>query len=171
MNGVSQKESRTVAVSGYVELDFDEVVMAFSSDRIAGDLADAIRVGAGDIVQVVVAEPGPVERIGGRTARTTIRWLITDRDGRRVGGSVKLSFFVVQSGRFPITEVLVSVGVPDRATATATILRRTMDELVTSLGSVRNCDAADDVIDLTSSTPSFAAGPRPDRRELAQTSS
>jgi hypothetical protein len=128
---------RTVSVTGYVEIGFDEVLRAFADEELIAELFAAATVGAfppGAIVELQASSPVPLTR---SAARVKVLWQFVDPRGRPFSGQATLQLLVLQSGHDPLTELLLTVTIDDAySRAVATAVNRFVDGLVTRLARV-----------------------------------
>lgn len=135
----------TIHLSSYVALPLDDVLDAFAGwSNIDALLTDATRRAIGeDGPDVPVRATEPV-RVSDGHARVNVSWTVPTPRGRLVEGSAVVTLLRVQSGRDPLTEVLMTVDVAEVAVAqVASVLRRVLEEVTDRLaaGSRSSADA------------------------------
>jgi hypothetical protein len=127
---------RTLHLSSYVDRAFDDVVERFRRPGIDELLDSSIAVAVGGSQPGAVLRASSPQTVSHATARVPVDWRFSGAGGGIAEGAGVISLLVVQSGRDPVTEVLVTVAVPDEAAhRVAPVLRRFLDELAARLTS------------------------------------
>lgn len=124
---------RTMRLDAYVDLALVDVIERFARPDIDDVLATTMSAALEGRERVVV-RTSPPERLTANAARIAVDWQPVDPAGRTRAGTASIQLLVVQSGKNPITELLVTLIVTDddaRPIAHAT--RRFLDRLTERL--------------------------------------
>lgn len=122
---------RSMSVTGYVDMAFDDVMRVFGDEETIDELLGAAVGTAFPGVRVHASAP---EQIAARSARLKVAWARVDRQGPEDEGAVSIQLLVLQSGREPVTELLVTLAVDEvQAHSVAMGLHRALDELTIRL--------------------------------------
>ena len=125
---------RSVHLSAYVDAALHDLLETFASPEagalLEAAVAAALGVDAGD-VSVSIGDPTAVSAT---TARVALTWRVGAAGPER-SGPATITLLLVQSGRSPLTELLVSIPVGgDVPAGIAGAARRFLDELITRIG-------------------------------------
>jgi hypothetical protein len=125
---------RTVTVPGYVEVGFDDVVDAFAREALIADLLDQATVDAFPAGSIVRLQAGTPQTLTRTSARVKLTWQFIDPRSHPFEGDATIQLLVLQSGKDPLTELLLTVTIDDAyAHGVATAVRRFLDDLSTRL--------------------------------------
>lgn len=125
----------TIHLSSYVPLPMDEVFDAFAGwPNIDGLLTDAARRAVGEDGPYIPVHATEPVLVSDGHARVRVSWTVTTPRGRLAEGHAVVALLRVQSGRDPMTEVLMTVDVAESAAAeVAPVLHRVLDEVTDRL--------------------------------------
>ena len=130
MTGDITAPERSLHLSGYVDRAFDAVVEVFRGSEIDELMTAALAAATGPAGGEIVLHGQQPEAVSVSTERVVVGWRLEGADGTTSEGMATISLLVVQSGHDPVTEVLLTLSVPDEgATWIAPALRRFLDEL------------------------------------------
>ena len=107
-----ERERRTIHLSSYVALGIDDVLDALSSpahvERLLRTPIRAVLGGDADSLELNVGE---VVRVSAGNASVSVSWSSRGANERLVAGRAEVAILVVQSGRDPLTELLLRIDV------------------------------------------------------------
>ena len=128
---------RTLHLCGYVNLPLADVFDAFDRPGMQELLGASLRKAMGSAGERMSLRASGAEHLSDTTARLSVDWRTTDRQGAVYEGSATISLLVVQSGSDPITELLVALPVDEAAAAwVAAATRRFLDDVTEQLSVV-----------------------------------
>ena len=129
------RDARMIRVCAYVDLALHDVIRVFRRPDIDDVLRRAMVAATGS--DRVTVRQAPLERISSCTAHVPLAWTVPAPGGTVRDGKATLDLLVVQSGRVPKTELLVTVWIEDElARPTADWTFRLLDELTDRLPAI-----------------------------------
>ena len=141
---MTQDLRHTIRMSAYVDLAVDDVLEVL--DTWAGldaVLAEAVRTAVADAGPGGAVEASAVTRVTEVQARLTVSWSVLTPRGERAEGHADVALLRVQSGREPMTELLLTVDVASAAAGeVAPVLRRVLDDVADRLVAARRSSGA-----------------------------
>jgi hypothetical protein len=125
----------TIHLSAYVDLALDDVLDAFASWSDIDDLLTAaVARAVGDRGPVVAVRSGEPTRVSDGHAFVNVSWRVPTPRGETAEARAEVAMLRVQSGRLPLTELLLAVDVAVPAVPrVAPVLRRVLDEVTERL--------------------------------------
>ena len=124
----------TLHICEYVNVSLFDVLDLLAQPGSEELLGAALRRAVGSAGEGLDLQASIAEQLSDTSARLFLEWRGTDRDGRELEGSARISLIVVQSGSEPITEVLAALQVDeDVATWVAAAARRFLGEVTAQL--------------------------------------
>ena len=134
------EHTRTVGLNCYLEVAVNEAVARLASPAVDDVVRSCLATGVDVEVDDIRAHVGSPTWVADRSAGAGVSWGIT-RPGRpSAGGEARLSLVAVQTGHDPITELVVTFGVPNDpsvARSITTVARSTLDALASFLATDR----------------------------------
>jgi len=125
---------RNLQLSAYVDAALHDLLETFASPEAGALLEEAVEAALGVDAGAVSVSIGAPSAVSGTTARVAVTWRVAAAGPER-SGPATITLLLVQSGRSPLTELLVSIpvggDVPDGIAGAA---RRFLDELVARIG-------------------------------------
>lgn len=130
----SPEAGNTLRASAYVERALDAVLERLAGDLLTAALADALGDTEGGVIVVHAGQP---VWVSAAHVRIPVTWSRSGPGAVAADGDATISLLVVQSGEYPITEVLATVPVSAAADSGAnSVLRDTLHRLTERLEAV-----------------------------------
>ena len=130
----STAASRSVHLSAYADAALHDLLETFASPEAGALLEEAVSVALGVDAEAVTVSIGAPTAVSAAAATVAVTWRVATAGGER-SGPATITLLLVQSGRSPLTELLVSIPVGgDVPDGIAGAVRRFLDELVTRIG-------------------------------------
>lgn len=125
----------TIRLSAYVDLGLDDTLDVLATwPGLEAVVSDAVRAAVDDTGPTVEVETSEILRVSDAQARLTVSWSVVTPRGETAGSHAEVALLRVQSGREPMTELLLRVDVASAAVPeVAPVLRRVLDDVADRL--------------------------------------